>query len=70
MTQMNLSAKQKQNHRYREQTCGSQGYGAGRGMDWESGISRCKLLYITESLCSTPEINTHCKSTVLQENKF
>ena len=49
---MNLSAKQKQTHRHREQTCGYQGGrggGGGRGrdgMDWEFGISRCKLLYI------------------------
>ena len=44
MTQMNLSMKQKQTHR--EQTCGWQGLGGGEGwMDWEFGISRCKLLY-------------------------
>ena len=34
------------------------GRGSGGGMDWEFGISRCKLLYITESLCCTPETNT------------
>ena len=45
MAQMNLSTKQKQAHRHREQTCGCQG-GGGRGMDWEFGISRCKLVYI------------------------
>ena len=39
MTQMNLCMKQKQAHRRREQTHGG-------GMDWEFGISRCKLLYI------------------------
>ena len=27
-------------------TCGCQGEGAKGGMDWEFGISRCKLLYI------------------------
>ena len=44
---MNLSRKQKQTHRHREQTCGCQGVGEGRGrMEWEFGISRCKLLYI------------------------
>ena len=44
MTQMNLSTKQKQTHRHREQTCGCQeGWG---GKDWEFGINRCKLLYI------------------------
>ena len=42
MTQMNLVLKQKQTHRHREQTCGCQG----GGMDWEFGISGCKLLYI------------------------
>ena len=43
MTQMNLSTKQKHTHRHREQTCGCQ---AGGGwMEWEFGISRCKLSY-------------------------
>ena len=46
MTQMNISTRQKQTHRYREQTCGCQGLGEGRGKDWEFGISRSKLLYI------------------------
>ena len=48
MVHMNLSTKQKQTHRHREQTCGCQG-GGGRGgsvMDWEFGVSRCKLLYL------------------------
>ena len=38
--------KQKQTHRHREQACGCQGGGGGGGMDWEAGVSRCKLLYI------------------------
>ena len=43
MIQMNLSTKQKQTHRHREETCGCQGVGKG----WiGSGISRCKLVYI------------------------
>ena len=60
MTQVNLPMKQKQTHRHREQTCGCQGGGGGGGMDWEFGISRCKLLHIciTESLHCTPETNT------------
>ena len=33
MAQMNLSAKQKQNHRHWEQTCGCQGVGGERG-EW------------------------------------
>ena len=34
MTQMNLSSKQKQTHRYKEQTCGCQGGGGA-----EEGVS-------------------------------
>ena len=46
MTQMNISMKQKQIHRHREQICGCQGGGrVGKG-GWEAGISRCKLLCI------------------------
>ena len=44
MTQVNLSTKERQTHRRREQTCGCQA-GVG-GKDWEFGISRCTLLYI------------------------
>ena len=44
MTQVNLSTKQKQTHRPRKQTCGCQGGDGGR-LQWEFGISRCKLLY-------------------------
>ena len=43
---MNLSMKQKQSHRHREQTCGCQGGCSGGGMDREFGISRGKLVYI------------------------
>ena len=58
MTQ-ELISKQKQTHRHTVQTCGCQGMGKGR-VDWEFGISRCKLpcICITESMCCTPEINT------------
>ena len=93
---MNIPTKEKQTHRHRKQTYGCQGGEGRRGVDWEFGISRCKLLYIewinnrvllysiakynqypvilemeknmkkniyiyvyiTESLCSTAEINT------------
>ena len=43
---MKLSMKYKQTHRHREQTCSCQGGGGGGGMDWEFGVSRCKLLHI------------------------
>ena len=46
MTQMNVSIKQKQNCEHREQTGDCQGGGVWEGMEWEVGISRCKLLYI------------------------
>ena len=44
---MNLSKKQKQIHKHREQTCGCQG-GRQEGERWSRslGISRCKLLYV------------------------
>ena len=43
---MNMSTKQKQTHRHREQTCGCQGPEWGGGeKDWEFGFSRCKLIY-------------------------
>ena len=43
MALVNLSTKQKQTHRHGEQTCDCQGAG---GMDWEFGVSRCKLLHL------------------------
>ena len=46
MTQMNLSMKQEQTHKHKEQTCDCQGRRAVReGMDWEFGVSKCKLLH-------------------------
>ena len=46
MAQINISMKQKQTHRHREQTCGYQEGGVWGRKYWELGISRCKLLYI------------------------
>ena len=58
MTQTNISTKQEQTHRHREQTCGCQGgriRGIRGGMCWEFGVSRCKLLHVewitTRSYC-------------------
>ena len=42
MAQMKLSAKHKQTHGPRDQTCGCQGGWGGSGMDWDFGVSRCK----------------------------
>ena len=45
MTQMNLSIKQKQIRKHREQTCACQGGVSGKGMGWEFEINICKLFY-------------------------
>ena len=42
---MNLSTKQKQTHRYREQTCGCQG-GRRERDGLEFGVGRCKRLHL------------------------
>ena len=44
-----LFTKQKQTQRQREQTCGCQEVGHEGGIDWEFGVSRCKLVY-TETI--------------------
>ena len=43
---MDLSTEQKQTHGCGEQTCGCQGGVGGSGMNWEFGVSRCKLLHL------------------------
>ena len=42
---MNLPTENKQSHGHGEQTCGCHRGGGRSGMDWESGVSRCKLLH-------------------------
>ena len=46
MAQKNVSIEKKQTHVLGEQTCGCQGGGGRSGMDWESGVNRCKLLHM------------------------
>ena len=46
MTQMNLSMKQKQTHRHKNRLVVAKWEEVGGGMNWEFGVSRCKLLYI------------------------
>ena len=36
----------KETHGLGEQTCGCQGVGGESGMDWEFGVSRCKLFHL------------------------
>ena len=38
MAQMNLSTKQKQNHRHREQTCGFRGLGGEEREGWSGSL--------------------------------
>ena len=66
---MNLSAEKKQTHGLGEQTCGCQG--GGSGMDWEFGVSRCKLLHLgwisnEILLCST---GNYIQSLVMEHDK-
>ena len=42
---INESFHRKETHGLREQICGCQGGRGGSGMDWESGVNRCKLLH-------------------------
>ena len=42
---LNLSTKQKQTHR-QNRLVDAKGEGGGSGMDWEFGVSRCKLLWM------------------------
>ena len=43
---MNLSIKQKQTHRHREQPLVAKEEGRGTGVGWKLGISGCKLLQL------------------------
>ena len=42
----NLFIEKKQIHGHGEQTCGCQGGGRESGMNWEFGVSGCKLLHL------------------------
>ena len=46
MVQMNISTVPKQTHKHGEQTCDYKGGGGRSGMDWNLGVSRCKLLLL------------------------
>ena len=46
MAQTTLPTEKKHTHGLGEQTCGCQGGGGGSRMDWELGVSRCKLLHL------------------------
>ena len=59
-------------HRHREQFCGCWGGGVGAGVDWEFGVSGCKLVYMrcmnskvllysTENCIQSPGIKHHGK---------
>ena len=46
MAQINLPIENKQTHGLGEQTYVCQGGGRGSRMDWEFGVSKCKLLHL------------------------
>ena len=46
MTQMNLSTKQKQTHGIENRLVVAKGGRGERGMAWEFGVSKCKLLHL------------------------
>ena len=59
----------------------AKGEGVGRGMDWEVGVSRCKLLYIewinnkvllysTENYSQYPVINHNGKENIYKKNVY
>ena len=64
MVQMNLFAKQKYRHRYREQTYGYQGGEGADGMNWEIRIDIYTLLCIkqitNENLLYSTGNSTQC----------
>ena len=72
MTQMNLSTNRNRLMDIENRLVVAKGEGVGRGMEWEFGISRCKLLYIdwinnkvllysTENYVQHPMINHNGK---------
>ena len=73
----NEPMKTKQNHQHREKTGDCQRWAAGGGMDWESGVSRYKLLYIewtlllhsTENYIQYPTINQNGKEKFLKKKR-
>ena len=46
MTQVNIHKGKKKTHGHGKLTWGCQGGKGGSGMDWEYGVSRCKLLHL------------------------
>ena len=73
MTQVSLYMNQKQNHGHEELTGGCQGGGVQGRMEWEVGVSKCKLLciewinskvvlYSTENYIQYPMINHNGKN--------
>ena len=46
MVQMNRSTEQKQTHRQENRLVVAKGEGEGEGLNWESGVGRCKLVHL------------------------
>ena len=70
MTQMNIATKQKQTHRYREQTWLPRGKGGEGGKDRRFRVNRCKLVY-TEWISNKALLNStgkYIQSPVINSN--
>ena len=66
-----IHTKQKQTQKHREETCGCQGEsGGGRGIVWEFGVSRCKLLSVewTNSRVLLHNIGNYVQYPVINYN--
>ena len=62
MAQMSLSTEKKQTHRHGEQTSSCQGGGGESGMDWELGVSSCKLLHLE---CISSEVPLYSRGNCI-----
>ena len=72
MTQMNLFTKQKQTHSHREKDLWlPKRSGRGGVLDWEFGISRCKLLHIEwiNNKLLLYSIGNYIQYSVINENE-
>ena len=76
MIQMNLSMKQKQAHRYREQTCGCQGGGGvGEGRIGGLGLARAKyyrmdyIRWINNKVLLVGELRSHMPRDMAKRKK-
>ena len=73
MTQTNVPMKQKETCGHKEKTGRAQGQGLGGGLEWEAGVSRCKLSYVEAinskvPLCATDSHIQHPVINIMEKN--